>query len=111
MQWAKLDELLDKLLFLAVSGDGMSRAFVNILAHSYVIRFDVLYELLTHLSAVCYSPESSSRYAKAYAPARQSLWGSCLRQLRTNEVNISSTIYISFVHASQDLSFIRNLDS
>ncbi len=43
MQWAKLDELLDKLLFLAVSGDGMSSAFVNISAYSYVIRFDVLY--------------------------------------------------------------------
>jgi hypothetical protein len=69
-QWATLDELLDKLLFLAVSGDGMQSVFLKFrkLFLLNMIRSNVYIEFPPHLSKICKSSECASSHAETYTP-------------------------------------------
>lgn len=70
-QWATLDELLDKLLFLAVSGDGMQVLF-SVFESCFLlnlIRSNVYIEFPPHLSEICNSSECFSCHAETHTPA------------------------------------------
>jgi hypothetical protein len=68
-QWATLEDLLDKLLFLAVSGDGM--VFIVQLAGlpNMKPRPRLYHTLPAYVSQVCHSKKCASCDAKANASA------------------------------------------
>lgn len=70
-QWATLDELLDKLLFLAVSGDGMIA--IVCLTQSLIsntTRSFVYHALPADLPEVCDSKKNNTSYAETHASTR-----------------------------------------
>ena len=67
VQWATLDELLDKLLFLAVSGDGKVlrfHAFANWYSLAAITRSDIHFELSSDISEIRNSSKRCPGHAK-----------------------------------------------
>lgn len=68
LQWATLDEILDKLLFVSVSGDGMILCFLSVKRFTNVVddyRPRLYPALFPHLSAFRNATKRTTGYAKA----------------------------------------------
>ncbi len=87
-QWATLDELLDKLLFLAVSGDGTSTTnFSNTVSDLYSTRSFIYHAFPTNLPKVCNSKKNHTSYAETHASTGQSIRRPYVCMFCSNEVS------------------------
>jgi hypothetical protein len=88
-QYATLAELLDKLLFLAVSGDGKLPFLTcwHYRIHSIDHRSNVYFAFPSYISKICESSQYIVGYAEANARTRQFNWRSDVCKLRTDEVS------------------------
>lgn len=92
LQWATLDEILDKLLFVSVSGDGMSvLIFLNRCSHDAIgdCRPCVHPAFLPHIPSVRDATERTARYAETDDRARKGDARSAPGEICPNEVSPS----------------------
>ena len=66
-QFATLDTLLDKLLFITISGDGMVGYTLKLTIYSQLNRSELYLVFLTHLPEILYSQECAPSNAEENA--------------------------------------------